>query len=94
MKNKENMVTGSIELRNDKGNSWVVMDRNYSLFIIKDQLKGEFTIDTANPVFRRKEFITVKSVENQDAMLSALNKDVRCEIQDYEKSKKGYTYEI
>jgi hypothetical protein len=94
MKNKENMVTGIIELRNDKGSSWVVMDRNYSLFIIEDRLKGEFTIDTVNPVFKRREMVTIKPAGNQDTMLSALNKDMRCEIQDYEKSKKGYTYEI
>ena len=86
-----NIVTGEIEIDNDPGASWFLRDDSYTLVMDNGSLRGEFTIETKDPVFRRTEMVTIKPGNDQTLVLI---KPITCEILDIKVSDKGYTYKI
>ena len=86
-----NIVMGEIEIDDDQGGSWFLMDDGYTLVMDKGSLRGEFTIKTKDPVFRRTEMVTIKPGNDQTLVLI---KAITCEILDIKVSDKGYTYKI
>jgi hypothetical protein len=86
-----NIILGEVEINNDQGGSWFLMDDGYALVMDNGSLRGEFTIKTKDPVFRRTDMVTIKPGNDQTLVLI---KAITCEILDIKVSDKGYTYKI